>query len=198
MNHLKFAILLGVGVLFHIWTATTAIAEPLQMDFKMSEIKVEVRTTISSFTARFEKFDADIECREDANLPEAATVSFDLKDLKTGISLRDEHMLAWLHYPMNTNATFRLTGWKQQNTGCVATGELTFHGIKQTIEMPISITHDHDEYEIDGRASLDYRKFGLPVIRKALFVTVNPHLTVAFHLVGKLNPAKSRKPINSI
>jgi hypothetical protein len=37
---------------------------------------------------------------------------------------------------------------------------------------------------IDGTATLDYQNFGLPIIRTMAVMTVNPKLTVRFHLVG--------------
>jgi hypothetical protein len=37
---------------------------------------------------------------------------------------------------------------------------------------------------------LDYRDFQLPVIRKALVLTVDPYLTVKFQLVGKAELAR--------
>ena len=39
---------------------------------------------------------------------------------------------------------------------------------------------------IDGVATLDYKDFGLPIIRAVAVMTVDPKLTIRFHVVGKL------------
>jgi len=39
-------------------------------------------------------------------------------------------------------------------------------------------------------AGFDYRDFQLPLIRKVMVLTVDPHLTVQFHLVGKAEPSR--------
>ena len=51
--------------------------------------------------------------------------------------------------------------------------------------MPVTITHDHDNWDISGQAVFDYRDFNLPKIRKALVLTVAPKLLVKFHLTGR-------------
>jgi len=165
--------------------STTARATLLQIDSDKSEITVAVSSTINSFVARLKKFDAHIECTTNLERPDKALVSFDFKDLKTGDDLRDKHMLAWLQYTAFTNSIFQLTEWKQNDAEILALGELTIHGVKQAIAMPVTITRTNDQCNIDGVAVLNYRDYQLPLIRKMLFITVNPELKVTFHLTTK-------------
>ena len=142
-----------------------ARAQTMSLDGKQSQIKVAVSATIDSFTGQLEKYQADIDWPRHAILPDKASVSFDFKDLKTGNPKRDQAMLTWLDYPSQPDCTFTLTGWEMLGITNYAKGTIT------------------------GTADLNYRDFNLPVIRKMLFLTVDPHLHVLFHLVGTV-PAK--------
>ena len=77
-------------------TSFSALAEPLQIDYAQSRIEVAVNTTASPFVGRLEKYKAAVECGTDSAMPTKADISFDFKDLKTGIKGRDAHMLKWL------------------------------------------------------------------------------------------------------
>jgi polyisoprenoid-binding protein YceI len=99
-------------------------------------------------------------------------------------------MLKWLEYTTNPKATFTLTGWQQNGTTNLAVGELTIHGVKKSIEMPVIAKNTGDNWDITGEADFDYRDFELPKIRKMLLLVVDPHLKVTFHLIGKLPAAK--------
>ena len=39
---------------------------------------------------------------------------------------------------------------------------------------------------IDGKVSMDYQNFSLPIIRSMAVMTVDPKLVVRFHVVGKV------------
>lgn len=166
-----------------------AQAGQLSLDSKQSKIEVSVSATIDSFVGQLEKYQADIDCASNTNLPDKASVSFDFKDLKTGNPKRDKEMLNWLDYSKEPACTFTLTDWKTAGTTNLADGTITIHGVKKEIEMPVTVGHTGTNCEITGSADLNYRDFNLPIIRKMLLLTVDPHLHVAFHLVGTL-PAK--------
>jgi polyisoprenoid-binding protein YceI len=167
-----------------------ASAAMLEVNHQESKITVAVVTSVHDFVGELGVYDASIHFDPGATLPDKASVSFDFKGLKTGSKGRDEDMLKWLKYAANPKATFHLTGWKQDGTNSVALGELTMHGVKQTIQMPAIVKQDANVCEITGTANLNYRDFELPVIRKVLLFSVDPHLTVKFHLNGRLSPAK--------
>lgn len=166
-----------------------AHAGQLTLDRKQSKIEVAVSATVDSFVGQLEKYQADIDCAPAVSLPDKASVTFDFKDLKTGNSSRDQEMLKWLDYSLQPSCSFTLTNWKTVGTTNFAEGTITIHGVKKTIEMPVTVGNTGTNCSITGTADLNYRDFDLPIIRKMLVLTVDPHLHVAFHLVGTL-PAK--------
>lgn len=163
-------------------------AAPLRIDPPQSRIEVSVNSTASSFVGKVEKYQISIEFDRPQTLPTKAELAFDFKDLKTGVNGRDAHMLKWLQYAKNPTATFHLTGWKQEGKEPIAQGELSIHGVRQTIQMPLVVSWLGDSCILEGATELDYRDFGLPRIRKILVFAVDPHLKVKFRLVGRLTP----------
>jgi polyisoprenoid-binding protein YceI len=163
-----------------------AAAALLQIDQNQSGIEVAVHSTANSFIGKLEKYQATIECEPRQQLPSKADVVFDFNDLKTGVKGRDAHMLKWLRYTNNPTGSFHLKGWQKDGEATYALGELTMHGVQKEIRMPASVKRQDDSYDIEGAVGLDYRDFGLPRIRQALLLTVDPHLKIKFHLVGKL------------
>jgi polyisoprenoid-binding protein YceI len=174
-----FIVLLGLSRL-------QSAAASLQIDQSQSTIEVAISSTTSSFLGRLEKYLATIECEPSQALPTKADVVFDFKDLKTGVQGRDAHMLEWLKYTENPTGAFHLTGWSTEGGETLALGQLTLHGVKCDIRVPVVIKHQLQQYDIQGSVALDHRDFGLKRIRMALLFTVNPHLKVNFHLVGKV------------
>ncbi len=173
-----------------IGIAARAGAAPLQIDYTQSKIDVAVTATIDSFVGHLEKYQATIDCDAATNLPPKAGVTFDFSDLKTGNKDRDAEMLKWLEYPNSPKATFTLTGWQQSGATNLAVGDLTIHGVKKSIQMPVVAKDLNGDWDISGEADFDYRDFNLPKIRKLLMLVVDPHLKVMFHLVGKVPAAK--------
>jgi polyisoprenoid-binding protein YceI len=177
--------------LFHVLLlllATTVFgsAATLDLDTKQSSISVAVVTSVHDFKGEVGSYQTSINFSNQNTLPDSADVGFDFKDLKTGSNGRDKDMLKWLSYSTNPKVNFHLTGWKWDGTNSVATGELTLHGIKQSILMPTVVRQQGATIEIVGTAKLDYRDFKLPVIRKMFLFSVDPHLAVSFRLKGTL------------
>jgi polyisoprenoid-binding protein YceI len=163
-----------------------AHAEKLSLDTQQSKIEAAVKATSDSFVGELATYQADIDCASDSDLPDKASVSFDFKDLKTGNPSRDKAMLKWLDYSTTPSCNFILTGWKTVGATNLASGTITIHGVKKDIEMPVTVKHSGNHCDITGTAELNYRDFNLPIIRKMLMFTVNPHLRVSFHLAGTL------------
>ena len=184
---MKFILFLAVAL---AGLARPAAAALLEIDHRHSNIEVDVRATIDPFVGHLEKYQAAIDCNPATNLPAAAEVSFDFADLKTGDTNRDAAMLKWLEYDSNPRASFRLNGWRQNGATHLALGELTIHGVKQAVQMPVAVKNTGGTWDISGESDFDYRDFSLPKIRKVLVLTVAPHLKVTFHLAGKLAAAK--------
>ena len=170
--------------------AATSGAASLEIDYKQSKIDVAVSSTIDSFVGHLDKYEAAVDCEAVTNLPTKAAVSFNFSDLKTGNTDRDAEMLKWLEYTANPKATFVLNSWQQSGTTNLAVGELTIHGVKKVIQMPVVATNTKGAWDISGEANFDYRDFNLPKIRKMLMLVVDPHLKVTFHLIGNVPVVK--------
>jgi polyisoprenoid-binding protein YceI len=171
-----------------IWCALAVRVESaaLQMDYQQSRIEVAVNSTVDSFVGHLDGFTATVDCEPTASLPGKATVEFDFSNLKTGNTNRDTEMLKWLQYSSNPKASFVLNGWERSGTTNLALGELTIHQITQVIQIPVTVENTNGVWTISGESRIDYRDFKLPKIRKMVVLVVDPHLKVAFHLVGKL------------
>lgn len=166
-----------------------AHAELLSVDSKQSKIDVSVTATVDSFVGHLENYQANIDCSPTSSMPDKASVTFDFKDLKTGNPSRDTEMLKWLDYSTKPSCNFTLSNWKTVGTTNYAEGSITIHGVKKSLAMPVTVGQTGTNYIITGTADLNYRDFDLPIIRKMLLLTVDPHLHVSFHLVGTI-PAK--------
>ena len=66
------------------------------------------------------------------------------------------------------------------------TGTLTIPGVSKSVSVPSPAQKDGEWVTIDGKVSMDYRNFDLPVIRAMAVMTVDPQLVVRFHVVGKV------------
>jgi polyisoprenoid-binding protein YceI len=163
-----------------------AVAAQFEIDQTQSRIEVAVNSTVGSFMGKLEKYQAALEYEPPQFLPTKADLTFDFKDLKTGNRERDAHMLKWLQHSRNPTASFHLKSWRQEGGGAVAVGELTIHGVHREIQMPVVAERQGDDYNIDATVELDYRDFGLPKIRQALLFSVDPHLKIRVHLVGRV------------
>jgi polyisoprenoid-binding protein YceI len=167
-----------------------APAATLQIDRQKSKIEVQVKSTLHDFSGTLERYELSIAFNPKTSVPAKVDLTFDFKDLDTGDKGRDSDMLKWLAYTSNPHASFHLTGWKQDGSQFSARGELSLHGVSKEIRISVTIEKDGETYDIKGTAGLDYRDFQLPLIRKVMVLTVDPHLTVQFHLVGKAEPAR--------
>ncbi len=133
------------------------------------------------------RFQADIRVDPVRRQVVGAEVRFAFADLKTGIALRDRHMREWQDTPRYPDVSFRLDSIEAAPGNRVLVhGGLLLHGIEHAISLPVSLLVAGPVYAIDGEVEVDYRDFGLPLIRRFWFVTVEPRLVVRFHLQGRL------------
>ncbi len=182
---------LSVG--FAVWLGAIARLQaapaglPLELDSERSSLEVQVQTNFNTFHGTMPRFHADIRVDPERQQVVQAAVHFAFADLKTGIALRDRHMREWQdvdHYP---EVSFRLDSIEPAPGNRVLVhGGLILHGIEHAISVPVSLLVAGPVYAIDGEVEIDYRDFGLPVIHRFWFVTVEPRLVVRFHLQGRL------------
>lgn len=167
--------------------AARAAERAVAVDESHSTVEVEVRATMTVFTARLEHYRAEIRYDPDTATVTRAQFEFAFADLRTGAKERDTHLLAWEDAPRFPRGVFRLTQLGRDDQGVAyARGDLTLHGITRGIRFPVTVLTEGRLVAIDGVAGLDFRDFGLPPLRKFLVLRVDPLLAVRFHLQGRV------------
>jgi polyisoprenoid-binding protein YceI len=164
-----------------------AAEEPLQLDAARSRVDIEVKATVDSFVGRLERYEAQVLVDPEVGSVRQARFAFHFSDVRTGKEDRDEQMHAWQDTPRHPDGIFVLRHLSRDAEGrTLATGTMTLHDRAREITVPVSVTRDGSLYAIDGDATLDTRDFGLPVIKKFLFLKVDPEVHVRFHIQGRL------------
>ena len=161
-----------------------ASAGTLKVDKAKSRIQVDAKATGHEFTGTLSDFNAKV-TGDDATLaPTAVDLTWKFSNLKTQDEKRDKEMIKWLGGGAPEGSfTFTKTWTDKGKT--YAMGDLKIHGVSKSIAFPYTARKDGKWVTVDGTASLDYQDFGLPIIRAMAVMTVNPKLTVRFHLVGE-------------
>ncbi|MGB6222193.1 YceI family protein [Haloferula sp.] len=160
-------------------------ADTLKVDKTRSRIQVDGRSTGHGFTGTLEEYTARVSGNPVTLRPDAFELSWKFTDLKTEDEKRDKEMIKWLGGGSPTGTFKFIKTWEQDGKD-FAQGTISIHGVSKLIAFPYTVKKDGDWVSIDGVATLDYKDFGLPIIRAVAVMTVNPKLTVRFHLVGKL------------
>ncbi|WP_338689073.1 YceI family protein [Haloferula helveola] len=162
-----------------------AHAETLKVDKTRSRIQVDAKATGHSFTGTLGDFTAKVSGDASSLAPTGFSLNWTFDHLKTGKEDRDDEMIKWLGGGKPAGS-FRFTkSWKDAGGRTFAMGEITIHGIRKTISFPYTAKKDGRWVTIDGTASLNYEDFSLPIVRAMAVMTVDPQLTVRFHVVGK-------------
>lgn len=178
--------LLALGLALASAAAGLGAGPALVVDPAASRITVAVRVTVDSFTAKLNRFDAAVAMADDGRVL-SARVAFQFRDLVTGKDGRDQAMHKWQETDKFPDGTFELASLEPAATAgaFTATGKLTLHGVTRELKFPVTIVTDGPVRKIDGEAPVDTREFGLPVIRMALVLKVDPVVRVIFHLEGR-------------
>jgi len=175
-------------VLAMIGTTPGALrGEKLVVDMQESRIQIQVKATLTSFVARLPDYEAAIVVAPASGQVQSVRFDANFDEVKTGIAARDADMNRWQETDQFPQLHFVLTSLEPGDRGTyVARGLLFLHGVSVPISFPIAITTDRRLLAIDGELAVDTRDFGLPIIRKFIFLTVNPIVHLRFHLQGKL------------
>ena len=175
---------LGSALCGILLVSAQAGAGTLDIDKTKSRIQVDAKATGHEFTGTLADFKATV--RGDANslAPSAVELAWKFADLKTDDEKRDKEMIKWLGGGKPEGSFKFIKTWTDKGKNH-AQGTLTIHGVSKTIAFPFTAKKDGKWVTIDGTASLDYKDFGLPIIRTMAVMTVNPKLSVRFHLVGQ-------------
>jgi polyisoprenoid-binding protein YceI len=159
----------------------------LQLDAQRSTIEVQVHATFDSFAGKLTKFAADIALDPQEQRTKRAKISFSFADLQTGRERRNRDMLAWTENDRFPTVEFAMASIEPTPDGpLLVHGDLKLHGITHATTFPVSYLVDGTLHAFDGEVVIDYRDYGLPVIRKFYILTVDPTLRIRFHLQGRL------------
>lgn len=177
------AIVSLIGILS---TFVAAHAATLEVDKGRSRIQVDAKATGHNFTGTLKDFSASVSGDPASLTPQGFKLDWKFNDLDTDDAKRDKEMVKWLGGGQ-PKGSFSFTKSSTGKDGTrQATGILTINGVSKTITFPYTSKKDGDWVTVDGKVSMDYQNFSLPVIRAMAVMTVDPKLVVRFHVVGKV------------
>jgi polyisoprenoid-binding protein YceI len=164
-----------------------AEAAELVVDKSRSRIQVDAKATGHRFTGNLNSYEVDVEGDAETLDPKSFQLNWNFKDLDTDDEKRDAEMMKWLGGDAE-KGSFKLDkSWADEKGVEHGIGTLTIHGVSKTVSFPYTAKKDGEWVTIDGKVSMDYRNFDLPIIRAMAVMTVDPQLVVRFHVVGKIN-----------
>jgi polyisoprenoid-binding protein YceI len=167
--------------------AAPAASRTLVIDLAASRIQIDVSSTLDSFVAHLQAFDAAITLDASQGGVQAAQFHFLFGQLKTGEADRDQAMYGWEEIGRFPEGSFVLTAVSPASgRRFLARGRLRLHGVEREVVFPFTVGVEGRTLAIDGETTLDTRDYGLPVFRKFLFLSVEPKVRVRFHLLGRL------------
>ncbi|NNM30430.1 MAG: YceI family protein, partial [Akkermansiaceae bacterium] len=168
--------LLGAGL---------SAAEVFVPDKARSRIAVDARATNHSFTGILTAYDLRIEGRDGSAEPTRVELKWDFKHLDTADKKRNRNMLKWLEHARTPTGSFVMTKWIRDAKGrTFSRGKITIHGVTREVTFPCTIRREGHSLTASGIAVLNYKDFGLPIIRQLAILTVKPELRISFRLVG--------------
>jgi len=135
-------------------------------------------TKVSDFVGRVDT----VQARFSGTGLQAVTgsVEFRLRDMHTGIGLRDTHMRNAMRADSFPTIHFALAGVEigasaGDTTGVVFEGSLTIHGVTRAVRLPGSVVLRGNEVDIAASFPLDMREYGIaPPSRFLGAVKVDP------------------------
>ncbi len=164
----------------------TVSAATLEVDKTRSKIQVEAKATGHAFTGTLTAYTLKASGDAARLKPEALELSWNFSDLDTADDGRDAEMLKWLggNAPKGTFKFVKF--WTDKDGVDHAQGTLMIHGVAKTVYFPFTVKKDGEWVTASGQVEMDYKDFGLPLVRAMLVMTVDPKLVVNFQLVGKV------------
>lgn len=177
-----------VFAIFSSWVAgiSALSAASLAVDSDRSRVQVDAKATGHNFTGTLSKYTITAAGDAVTLKPTELNLAWKFNDLDTADEKRDKEMIKWLGGGNPTGSFKFVKSWDETPTGGKAQGTLTINGVSKTISFPYTVKKDGEWVTIDGKVSMDYQNFKLPVIRAMAVMTVDPQLTIRFHVVGKV------------
>jgi polyisoprenoid-binding protein YceI len=177
-------------LLLALWLVPAAVAAAgdsmLTVDSAQSHVDISVKATVDSFVAHLLDFETSLTTAPQTGQITAAVFRFNFNSIKTGNADRDRDMNEWQQTAKFPEGVFTLAALETGSDGrTVARGQLRFHGIEKTVSFPVVIELKKPVITVDGDVTINTRDYGLPVIKKYLFLKVDPVVAVHFHLQEK-------------
>jgi len=164
---------------------TCVCAATLEVDKTRSKIQVEAKATGHAFTGTLKTYTIKATGDTGKLKPTALELAWNFSDLATDDGGRDAEMLKWLGGD-TPKGSFKFVKFWTDKTGDKAEGALTIHGVTQTVYFPFTVKKDGEWVTASGKVEMDYKDFGLPLVRAMLVMTVDPKLVVTFQVSGKV------------
>ena len=180
-------------VFLSLCLATTALADDRAVSVArdQSRITIKVSPNVDKFTASVSNFKLQLSADGTEDRVNSVRLSFRFDAIRTGKPDRDKAMNEWENATVFPNVEYALTKLAHRDgTAYTAEGLVTLHGVQKLVSFPVTIAMNGPTMIVDGESTIDTREFGLPVIRKFMVLTVDPHLTVIFHIEGTLGPRR--------
>lgn len=175
-----------VTVMAMIFGTAAVRADSLEIDKTRSRIQVDVKATGHAFTGQLGNYTVTAAGDRTTGKPTSLDLAWDFNDLKTGDEKRDKEMVKWLGGGKPQGKFSFQKSWEETTTGGKAQGNLTIHGVSKQLAFPYTVKTEGEWVTVDGKVTIDYQTFKLPLIRTMAIMTVDPALVIRFHLVGKL------------
>ena len=158
----------------------------LEVDPVRSRIQVDGKATGHTFTGDLKKYSIVATGDTATRQPKSLRISWDFNDLKTAEEKRDQAMIDWLGGGKPKGSFELVKLWGETPDGGSAQGTLTIHGVSKLVSFPYTVKSEGGWVTLDGRVTVDYQDFKLPIIRAMALMTVDPKLVVRFHVVGRV------------
>ena len=169
-----------------ICMATFARSATLDVDKDRSRIQVDAKATGHTFAGDLQKYSLTATGNAATNAPTSLKLSWDFNDLKTAEAKRDKAMIDWLGGGKPKGSFEFVKSWNEKTDGGNAQGNLTINGVSKMVSFPYTVKREGEWLTLDGRVSMDYQDFKLPIISTMALITVDPKLVIRFHVVGKV------------
>ncbi|MCX6880691.1 MAG: YceI family protein [Verrucomicrobia bacterium] len=161
-------------------------AATLEVDQTRSKLQVDAKATGHAFSGTLKNYTVKATGDTSKLKPESLELSWNFSDLDTDDKGRDAEMLKWLGGGAPKGNFKFVKFWTDKDGVDHAQGTLTIHGVAKTVYFPFTVKKDGAWVTASGKVELDYKDFGLPLVRAMLVMTVDPKLVVNFQLVGKV------------
>jgi polyisoprenoid-binding protein YceI len=160
-------------------------AATLEVDKSRSKIQVDAKATGHDFTGTLTDYKVEATGDTAKLKPQSLALTWNFSDLQTADNGRDAEMLKWLGGGA-PKGSFKFVKFWTDKSGDKAAGVLTIHGVAKTVYFPFTVKKDGEWVTASGNLEIDYKDFGLPIVRAMLVMTVDPKLTLDFQLTGKI------------